>query len=127
MIKGRAPLPVSERLARKTEYVGECWTWTGSRNKDGYGLIQTGSRTDGSRRLRSTHRVSYEEFVGEIPDGLEIDHTCHQRACWNPDHLRVVTHAVNCHWDSLSDEGRVAKTAWARELAKLGSAARRAA
>lgn len=34
------------------------------------------------------HRVSYEHFIGQIPDGLEIDHLCRNRACCNPLHLR---------------------------------------
>jgi hypothetical protein len=32
---------------------------------------------------------------GPIPDGLELHHLCGVHACWNPDHLKVVTHAEN--------------------------------
>jgi hypothetical protein len=37
----------------------------------------------------------YEQSVGLIPDGLELDHLCEQVSCIRPDHLEPVTHAVN--------------------------------
>ena len=35
--------------------------------------------------------MSYEVFVGPIPEGLHIDHLCFVRLCVNPDHLEPVT------------------------------------
>jgi hypothetical protein len=46
-------------------------------------------------RATYAHRVSYEWARGPIPDGLEIDHLCQVPLCVNPDHLEVVTRAVN--------------------------------
>src|SRR5690606_7471316 len=51
---------------------------------------------DGDRKtLRYVHRVTYEAFVGPIPEGLEVDHLCRNRACCNPEHLEPVTRSEN--------------------------------
>lgn len=41
------------------------------------------------------HRLAYETFVGEIPNGYEIDHINTIRDDNRLDNLRVVTHADN--------------------------------
>ncbi len=67
------------------------WLWRGGLTSDGYGRWQL---TD-SRRKVLTHRFIYEELVGPIPDGLEIDHLCEIHNCCNPDHLEPVTSQEN--------------------------------
>jgi len=51
----------------------------------GYGQIYL----SGDRKM--AHRATYEYLVGEIPEGLHIDHLCGVRLCVNPDHLEPVT------------------------------------
>lgn len=67
---------------------GECWEWSGQR-VNGYGRFQLNDRN------RTAHQVAYELFVGPIPEGLEIDHLCRNRACVNPTHMELVTHREN--------------------------------
>ena len=66
-----------------------CWMWTGAKIPQGYGRAWFRERTDYS------HRWAYTALVGEIPEGLEIDHVCRVRGCCNPTHLRAVTKREN--------------------------------
>jgi HNH endonuclease len=69
-----------------------CWEWAGARDKQGYGRAGYGPRRAGTGLV---HRMVYHHVVGTLPDGLELDHTCRNRACANPAHLEPVTHRVN--------------------------------
>jgi len=72
---------------------GGCWLWSRVTPK-GYGIIETYRRGRGKYDVYA-HRYAYEAFVGAIPGGLDIDHTCFVRNCVNPEHLEPVTRAEN--------------------------------
>lgn len=76
--------------------------WEASRlNREGYGLLTHSGRT------WLIHRLAYVAWIGEIPQGLVIDHLCRNRACANPAHLEAVTDRVNI----LRGEGVAAQNA----------------
>lgn len=88
--------PAIDRLMAKVSEDGDCWVWSGATTgaKD-YGIISLPPDSPHSSRL--VHRISYEFFVGEIPDGLTIDHSCENKRCVNPAHLDPVPPGVNTH------------------------------
>ena len=76
----------------------DCWLWQGTIHHSGYGLFSK----HGKNML--AHRLSYETFVGPIPDGLDVLHSCDTPACVNPAHLSVGSHQQNM--SECKDRGR---------------------
>lgn len=89
-------LSVVDRFWTKVHRGGtaECWLWTGSFSRNGYGNYFTG-RENGKSQFVRPHRFAYELEIGGIPDGLVIDHLCRNRGCVNPEHLEPVTQREN--------------------------------
>src|SRR3990172_4034815 len=76
------------RFLSKVRRSADCWEWLGSHDRDGYGRFWRYGEC-------RAHRISYEVFVGRIPDGLTIDHLCENPGCVNPAHLEPVLIGVN--------------------------------
>ena len=88
-------ITVEERFLAKTEWAENgCLLWTAVLINEGYGRFWY----EGKHTL--AHRAAYEIFVGPIPDGMTVDHECHNkdpicpggiyclhRRCVNYDHL----------------------------------------
>lgn len=103
-------IEVSPEIARECDFVesfwlrteakGDCIEWIKARNANGYGWVYYNARA------RLTHRVAYELSVGPIPDGLQIDHLCRNRACCNPYHLEPVTLSENVRRGMAAERAR---------------------
>jgi hypothetical protein len=80
-----------QRFMAKIKYDGDCWIWQGATNGPGnYGHMGVPGR-----KTMTTHRVSYLHFIGPIPDGLDVLHSCDRTLCVNPDHLFTGTDEDN--------------------------------
>lgn len=92
---------LTDRFWAKIEQRGDCWYWTGATNGNGYGQWAVDGRS------KSVHRLTFEAFRDGIPNGLTVDHLCHDsntcrlarscphRRCANPWHMELVPATEN--------------------------------
>jgi len=80
---------VSDRFWAKVDKSGSCWEWTGAIAPTGYGMLSIHDKAV------TAHRTVWRMLKGPIPDGLHIDHICHNRKCVRIDHLRLATPKQN--------------------------------
>ena len=78
-----------ERFFQKVNKTDSCWLWIGAKNNKGYGSFRFNNKN------MSAHRFSYQNFKGEIPEGLYVCHDCDIPACVNPEHLTLGTPKYN--------------------------------
>ena len=79
----------------ETKYMPEpnsgCWLWIAGLFSTGYAQFYSSTL----KRSTTGHAFAYQQFVGDRPPGLELDHLCRVRSCVNPGHLEAVPHSVN--------------------------------
>lgn len=90
-------------LPRTTVTQDGCWIFGGAKTSRGYGCVGAGKRGHNI----TTHRLSVMASGRDIPEGMTVDHMCHDsatcrdvaacehRQCVNPEHLQVVTPGDN--------------------------------
>lgn len=85
------------RIREKVTVKDGHWIWNGQVNNKGYGLVHARFPAQPDKRpgKRAAHLVVYEQLVGLVPRGLELDHTCPFTACVYPGCMDEVTHAEN--------------------------------
>ena len=77
----------------------DCWEWQASRGTKGYGQAWWKP----AKRAIGAHQVAYLLTHGEIPEGLQVAHTCHNKLCCNPAHLEAQTSSDN-NWSNYKDK-----------------------
>ena len=78
-----------------------CWNWNRSLKNGGYGQAKF------KNKKWKAHRLSWTAFNGDIPEGKQINHRCHNPACCNPSHCYIGTQQDNMN--DMVDAGRCSK------------------
>lgn len=140
----KRPIVIPERVAKRAATrwspgPTDCWVSTSAPGSHGYGQI--GWTENGHRFGVTAHRAAWVYHSGkQIPTGATIDHTCKNRRCVNPNHLRVLTNFENArrtfgrdwplgecanghpnselHWTGTKWECRLCRQMWRRNYQK---------
>lgn len=77
---------VLKKLHEKSAFVEGCTVWTGSQDREGFGVFIVGKQ-----RYRA-HRAAWILHHGAIPKGKLVLHHCSRRHCIEPAHLYLATY-----------------------------------
>jgi hypothetical protein len=122
----RTCLPWPENLLQRMDHQPNgCIHFMGATNS-GYGIVWVGAPE--GRRLRRAHRAHYELMIGPIPEGMTLDHTCHNedptclggptclhRRCVNLEHLEPKSRGANVNASPRSN-ARKTHCKWGHEF-----------
>lgn len=66
--------------------------------KTKYGYLQVVLCKDGKQKALLVHRLVYEAFNGEIPEGVEVNHISEDKTDSSLGNLNLLTHKANINW-----------------------------
>lgn len=93
------PRPLEDRFWEKVSKTESCWIWEATLTRKGYGMVSV------EGKARQAHRVSWSLANGPIPNGMLVDHICHNHACVNPEHLRLASAKSNSEYRKGPQKG----------------------
>jgi hypothetical protein len=97
---------IEERFWAKVNKTDTCWIWTGHRKPDGYGRWRV-PNGEGNGKSEYVHRIAWQWANGDVPEGMQLDHRCHNTSCVRPDHLRLTTSKQNQEHRIRANAGNV--------------------
>lgn len=113
---------MTDRFWVKVDVQGQddCWPWTASTQPSGYGQMRWAGK------ICLAHRLAWSLVNGPIPDGMQVNHRCHNKLCCNTAHMELLS--IEAHgldsaiiaWGTLGDEStcRRGHTGYRRKYGK---------
>lgn len=90
------------RFWSKVSRQNDCWLWTGSKDRKGYGFFRL------KNKMVKAHRLSYLIYHGKEAMNL-VCHKCDNPSCVNPKHLWDGTNQENIRDSSFKMRNRTSR------------------